>query len=190
MYVVKNKISILLSSLLFLAHTPVYAETNTLTLTITEKTFQLVSDPADYASLVYGLVIVNEKLNTHHNYEQKLAALTFTPAFYHDYKIISKKDSHSKEAGCINDFAIFTSSQELTHSIWVGKTTLNDKKTEASVALHLGVKDSALNASSTPDIILQLVNTTNGWKIDDIQYQNTHTTLHSLIKTCIQNTHT
>lgn len=140
------------------------------TTTITQNTLAQQTNPGDFTTLFYGLVLAHEIANS--TYEKNLATLFFTPD-------LLNKFNHQK-ADCI-DFRIFTGAQDNYQGFWLGKIKENNNEILQPVYLQM---DSSSLKQDKPSVMLQLVKTEQGFKIKNIIYPQVNTNLNKEFQAC------
>jgi hypothetical protein len=150
------------------------------TVTITKPPYAGSTDPHEFTTLLYELILADKESN-----QDKFAKFYFAPELYQRYAKVVALERKSKEPGCL-EFDNFTGAQEIAYSFWVGKPT--KQGTKISVPVYFNFSNILeLNKPDKPDIILSLVRDKNRFWIDDILYCNrSNESLQHLIKECLR----
>ncbi|GEM_PF-6105263 len=151
--------------------------------TITTSSLKQIKDAENFTTLLYSAVLTEQQLEVSGNKDYQLAIgeLFFTPPLFGAYKKDYEEILKTGEEGCINH-RVFLNSQEIIQNFWVGKITLT--KTNTLVPVYLGVRNEGLNTKI--GLMLHLVLTTDGWRIEDISDLDLKNSLNEQLQTCLK----
>jgi hypothetical protein len=147
-------------------------------LQLTQKMLTAQTDPINFATVFYGFVLANELTDA--SYDRKLAELFFTAPLFSLYKTAYDVNQRQAEVGCI-DFRLFTGAQDDFNGFWFGKRIEHRAVTSIPVYLLMQGEDVA---SLQPRLVLELVKTSDGWKIQNILYPSSKTSLLDVLRHC------